>query len=502
MNSSKTAPSSAKGLGWLRAFSGQRRDALGPWREQIQRTILDPEKKVLWLVGNLSTARQFLIEEHRASATILASSVAIASALSGLAKGNVRIAVADFETAPIAEDHDLCIACPAPDQIADAYEGWLEGPIARALKPGGVAIIPWPAAELSSAGTVDDRDAPLRTFRAHHFTAERPSLADAFARSSLFELEGSEDLGKEAEVWLRLIRRASPLSKAEPAFTRSAREDRFPMADFATFARRLRRSDIKVVRTAEFAERFATYVPDAEQAEGYGVLKFDIHRGIKRAEEMARILANASLPGLFLMMHRHDANASFFDHPETWSILRSIEKMGHEVGLHIDPFDLVRRHGDLLAGVAAAANELREKGLSVESATLHGDTRATIRARKLRALDFFEDGKHVSAWDGIAPVGDEQLVEHFGLYSLHELQARSGIRYLAETTFGNAGTMIRPFVPLYISDNTRVLRTSGGRKQRVRGDRPFRISYVLARRIAGQMRQRPFLALFHPQWYW
>src|SRR6185369_3216254 len=110
---------------------------------------------------------------------------------------------------------------------------------------------------------------------------------------------------------------------------------------------------------------------------------------------MARVLSNASLPGLFLMKHRHDANTSFYDHPETWSILRSIEKMGHEVGLHIDPFDLVQRYGDLLAGVAAAANEFREKGLSVETATLHGDTSSAIRTRALRALDFFADGKHV-----------------------------------------------------------------------------------------------------------
>jgi hypothetical protein len=94
------------------------------------------------------------------------------------------------------------------------------------------------------------------------------------------------------------------------------------------------------------------------------------------------------------------------------------------------------------------------------------------------------------------------LAEHLGRYSLRALQAATGIRYLAETTFGNAGTMIQPIVPLYISDNTRTLRTSGGRRQRLRGDQPFRISHVLARRMAAQMKQRPFLALFHPQWYW
>jgi hypothetical protein len=502
MNSSKTKP--ARSIGWFRGWSGRQSDAKGPWHEEIQRTISDPEKRVLWLVGNVPMLKQFfpVSEEHRARTMMFASTPAIADALRDLAKDNVRIVFADFETAAVEEACDLCVVCPASSQLPDVFEEWLEGPIARALKPDGLVILPLPTVDAISAESPESRDDPVRAPVEQLSAMERPSLIDAFENSPTFKLLDREEAGPDQLTWLRLSKRDIPPAKAKRTFSRSARPDRFPMADFATFVRRLRMAEIRVLRTAQFAERFANFAPEAAPAEGYGVLKFDIHRGIKRAEQMAQLLSNASLPGLFLMMHRHDANASFYEHPETWSILRSLEKMGHEVGLHIDPFDLLRRHGDLLTGVTAAANEFRERGLSIETATLHGDTSAAIRTRKLRAMDFFEDGRHLSTWDGIPPAGDEQLAEHLGRYSLRDLQARSGIRYLAETTFGNAGSMIRPIVPLYISDNTRFLRTSGGRGQRVRSDRPFRISYVLARRIAVQMKRRPFLALFHPQWFW
>jgi hypothetical protein len=184
--------------------------------------------------------------------------------------------------------------------------------------------------------------------------------------------------------------------------------------------------------------------------------------------------------------------------------LRNIQAMGHEIGLHLDPFDLVRRQGDLIAATAQAADELRGKGLTIEAATLHGDTRASIRARKLRSLDFFQDGAHISTWDSAPPEGDEALTEHFGRYTLAELKAKAGIRFLVETTFGFDGTMIEPIVPLYISDNTRALRISGPKRRRQKEHEleMFRISPTLARSMSKRMREQPFLALFHPQWYW
>ncbi|HEY1707277.1 MAG TPA: hypothetical protein VGG10_03360 [Rhizomicrobium sp.] len=488
---------------WLRRLAA--RPPQGPLWQDAKAVAADPEKRLLWLIGNPLLARR-IVTLTGARGTFLASSPAIANALQDLAADGCTVACAAFETAPHLADYDLCIVCPAPEQIPDLYEDWLSGPIARALKPGGAALLPVPrdmAAEtLAQLPAREDAAAALRAFGDFHFAGTTPidGTANRFSADAPFAFDIVEPT-EAPLVWIRIVKRPEATLQPKPVFLRSQQPDRFPMREFKLLMGRLENRKVRVLPTANFARRFAA-LANPRESKGFGILKFDIHRGIHRAEEMARILTGKSLPGLFLMMHRHDANAAYYDHEETWNVLRNIQSMGHEIGLHLDPFDLVRRHGDLLAATAEAADDLRRRGLAIESATLHGDTRNSIRARKLRALDFFEEGAHVSTWDGAPPEGDETLTEHFGRYTLAELKEKTGIRFLVETTFGNDGTMIKPFVPLYLSDNTRSLRFSGPKRQRLRGVEPFRITPAVARNTAMRLREQPFLALFHPQWYW
>jgi hypothetical protein len=265
-------------------------------------------------------------------------------------------------------------------------------------------------------------------------------------------------------------------------------------------------ANISTETTKRFAKRLAR--PNGGPLKGgYGLLRFDIHGNIERPLRVAKELKALEMHGLFLTMHRHPVNDAIYDAPATWDALRQIAEMDHEVGLHFDPFYLIRAHGDLYAGIGAAVAELKERGVKVQTASVHGDTRAHIKACGLQANDFFAEGYRQTKWNGQAPEGETFLAEHVKRYSQAKIAEDHGIRFFVEANFSHMGQLVGEDSPAYLSDNRRQLRVNnlpdeqGNNMLLLAAPEPLRITPEFAREVATALKTRPFLALFHPQWY-
>jgi hypothetical protein len=281
----------------------------------------------------------------------------------------------------------------------------------------------------------------------------------------------------------------------------------FHRDDLKQFLQALTASGIKFLAVDEFARRYAKYSArntGRPPKKPYGLLKFDIHNDIKRPLEMARMLHEIGLPGLFLMMPRHPMNEGFYDHKRTWEILREIQSLGHEVGLHADVFDLIATYGDLYKGLKASVDDLRGRGLTIRSATVHGDTRKHIKAVRMQANDFFKEGYRRTKWNGNPPKGQEFYAQHVRCYSHRRIAEECGLEYFAEVKFLEKGSAIARKQMLYLSDNRRSLEirnVAGRRRKNLVCEKEFAITPEFTAAAIEALKQRPFLSLLHPQWY-
>jgi hypothetical protein len=287
--------------------------------------------------------------------------------------------------------------------------------------------------------------------------------------------------------------------------------EQFSQREFAGFLDAVRDAGIRLLPVDEFCTRYESYFEQDAPAAGrtdacFGHFKFDIHGDIARPVEMARILGKAGAQGLFLVMHRHALNDSWHGTEGMWNALAEIRDLGHEIGLHADPFHLITVHGDLYDGLDASLGELRDRGLAIRAMTLHGDSRPHIKARKLQANDFFRDEFRKSKWDGVAPEGQESLADHVHRYRHRKLYRKLGIEYIPDVNLVKQGDLITRAPMMYLSDNQRRLRI-GNIESRIVKERSlqaedlFRIRPEFAAAAAKVLARRPFLALFHPQWY-
>lgn len=398
----------------------------------------------------------------------------------------------------------LCFLTPSLARLSDSFEELLCERLADSIVPGGAAALLFcrdareAALDALRVGNAETRES-LRDFLRHHFgaeTAAEPAIAAKFA-SGPFEFLGlapRSRLGVEEDplVWLAARRRDGGGSGR--AFPRSPRRDRFALEDLGGLIARLKAAGIAFSPVEAFSERLAGDAPAA-------LIKLDIHRSIRRAFEVAQTLAAAGAPALFLMMHRHPLNEVYYDDESTWTMLRNIEGMGHEVGLHLDPFHLIRAHGDLYLGLARALADMRAKGLALRSATLHGDTAAHLRARNFYAQDFFREFDYRRRFDGAPPEGEAELAAHAGRYSLEALARDHGLVYFAEACFVAGGQVLCRSAMPYLTDNSRTLSLLHAGED-LADERPFRISEDFADKAARILSKRSFLALFHPQWFW
>jgi hypothetical protein len=433
-------------------------------------------------------------------------------------------------SAELPEDIDFCIALPGLVRIPDMMEGLLYDSIHGALREGGIVALLFPRDTtdrtlIAQGATAIRVRSTLQSFLTAHFggqTIDDPqAIAAKFGNCSYYEFVGLATRGKgafdaEAMVWLVLRKRAgaAPKLRKRPsrAFARTTRPDQFSLDDLAKFIGGMKGGGIEFVTVDVFAERYAAYLAlDAKTRRKFntpfGLLKFDIHGNIRRAYEIAQMLRGLDVPGLFLMMHKHPLNQDYYGYDSTWRMLRRIQASGHEIGIHADPFCLIRDAGDLHKGFKDAIIDLRQRGLTIRSATLHGDTREHIKARGLQANDFFRERYRKTKWDGQPPEGEEMLAEHAFKYSHQRLAGRFGLEYFAEVNFLRQGELLTTESMLYVSDNARAIRISSIPKwiapvDQMSAEKPFVIDDAFIAKATGVLKKRPFLALFHPQWYW
>jgi hypothetical protein len=407
----------------------------------------------------------------------------------------------------------LCVVTLSLARIPDVFEELINDQLATVVEEGGVVLAMF-CRDASDAGldalriTQPHTRAALRDFVRDQFGRERIDdpeiLRKRFAKDGVYEFMGwasrtGRPVAGEPLVWVALCRRDA--ERTEQAFTRTDRADRFPLRDLRTFVETLRGANVPLLPIDAFAQRLKA--PDDS---GFGLIKLDLHRQIRRPLEVARLLTRQNVPGLFLMMPLHPFNEAFFDAPHTWDILRAIADGGHEIGLHLDVFHLIRAHGDLYEGVGTAVEDFHKHGFAIRAATLHGDTRKHILERGLVREDFFEEDAALSKWDGQPPEGEAELVNHIRRYSYRELAARCGIKYLVEERFRHNGVLVSDAPLTYVTDNNRSLEArnlpASAGTTRLVAPQPFRIDERFARSVAGAVRTQPFLALFHPQWFW
>jgi hypothetical protein len=430
--------------------------------------------------------------------------------------------------AELPEDIDLCIAMPGLVRLPDMVEGLLFDGIHASLRDGGLVALLFPrdAADrtLIAQGAALRVRQTLQAFLTAHFGAQTiddpDRIAAKFTDCAYFEFVGLATRGKgqfdaEAMVWLVLRKRAgTPKARRKPAraFARTPRPDQFSLDQLGNLIQGLTEAGIEFLTVDKFAERYKEFwalTPKQRRKfdEPFGLLKFDIHGNIRRAYEIADMLRNMDLPGLFLMMHRHPLNQDYFDQPTTWRMLKRIQSVGHEIGIHADPFCLIREYGELHQGFEEAVAHLRERGLNIRSVTLHGDTREHIKARGLQANDFFKEKYRRTKWDGKPPEGEGALAAHTYKYSYEWLSEHAGLEYFAEVNFLQHGKLITRESMMYVSDNARAIRVSSipkyiSQPDVVSAEKPFVIDDAFIKRAAEILKKRPFIALFHPQWYW
>jgi hypothetical protein len=410
-------------------------------------------------------------------------------------------------TVDLPRDVCACFVSTALSRIPDTFEELLHEKLAGAMRPGGVAALQFfrdtSDAAFDRLSTHANVRVLLRDFVKVQFGAEtvgRAELAAKFEGDGSFEFLGlasrtNRPAEEEALVWVLLRRRTSG-DASLTGFLRTPRADRFPQAELGKLVSTLETSGIAFLPVDQFADRLKG-APGA-----FGLVKLDIHHSIRRSLEVGRVLKQQGVHGLYLMMHRHALSADYYDAPFTWEVLRELAGMGHEIGLHLDPFHMIREYGDLYKGVAEALADMRGRGLTIRAATLHGDTSTHLRARNLFAYDFFEEMKFRSTWDGQPPAGEPVFAEHVGRYSFKTLAQDHGLRWFAEANFVADGAVLSSQPLAYLSDNRKTIALLNTPSGEINDDAPFRISEKFASRAAEALKAQPFLALFHPQWMW
>ncbi len=422
---------------------------------------------------------------------------------------------------------DLCVVAPGLARGPDVLEDLLYEQIYPALSDGGVVAVQFcrDATDDALRGMKVSHSRVrelLQSFLKNQFGVlalpDSSLLEQRFAHCAFFEFLGWAPRSKRAVsedpiVWLVLRKRSAVPAKVGEAnrkgLPRTPRQDQFPQSEFAGFLKSWRDAGISLFDVGEFSTRYeAYYDEDAGDLRAperpFGHVKFDIHGNIRRALELARIMAAFDYQGLFLMMQRHPLNQDYYDAESTWDMLREIRDLGHEVGLHADIYHFIRSAGDFYTGLDAALTDMRKRGFAIRAASLHGDSTAHIKAERLQANDFFTEPFRRTKWSKRPPHGEEFLAEHVNRYSRTRIATDFGLTYFSEVNFVRDGLLVNRAPMLNISDNARALEVCNWPKtsDRFVCPTPFRVQKEWAQKAVWMLTRRPFLALFHPQWYW
>jgi hypothetical protein len=224
-------------------------------------------------------------------------------------------------------------------------------------------------------------------------------------------------------------------------------------------------------------------------------LKHDIHHDLVNTRLIAKAEAELGIASSFFMMPRHAINRKYFDRPETFQVLREIQELGHQIGLHIDGFAMVEEFGDIYRGVEAARALFNGEGIEVRLANAHGNS--TYQARfNFETVSFYQE---LAERPGVEPwvCNDAFWQGHYSRYRLAEM----GFELWADTLIWTREHGLTR-CDYYVTDNSSSLKAgdlSTGAFEVV-GPR-FAIPKALKRRMIGHLTKGSCIWLIHPQFF-
>ena len=291
--------------------------------------------------------------------------------------------------------------------------------------------------------------------------------------------------------WIVLRRRPKKTVEGRP--TLRARGDYFSATGLVDWLNQLRDSSIDLELCDGYFARLASPRTHGT-TRGVSLVKHDIHRDIKRTLRLARLEAERNILGVYFMMPRHDLNAAYYDLEFCWYALREIQAMGHEIGIHVDPFDSITRYGDLYVGIEKSVDEFRTNGLSVSVGNLHGNTKFSYT--NMTAFEMFAE-YDVPRSIGAVP----QFADCYAKYSFAEISRRCGLKYWLDGRPMAEGVEVDKKTLIYVTDNTsRMTIWYSGRERQPESDR-FKLNPEFVAESIDCLRGVRSLLLLHPQFY-
>jgi hypothetical protein len=219
-------------------------------------------------------------------------------------------------------------------------------------------------------------------------------------------------------------------------------------------------------------------------------IKHDIHHDMVNTLRVAEAEHRAGVRSTFFMMHECELNRKYFARRDTWEGLSRIRDMGHEIGLHIDGFDLVERFGDLGRGIEAARAAFGAHGFTLRVANTHGNSDHQAKF-DFETVNFFKELARPT------PCTDAFWMGHYARYSIAEL----GFRLWADTALWTAQTG-EFLLDYFVTDNSRAINAGRMRASswELEGAH-FELSAELRFRLADLVSDGSCLYLVHPQFF-
>ncbi len=165
------------------------------------------------------------------------------------------------------------------------------------------------------------------------------------------------------------------------------------------------------------------------------ILKHDIHHDLRRTVLMAEAEAKLGIKSVYLMMGPHLITEKFYHQPLTFKLLRYIQSLGHQIGLHLDVTDMIRQEFDLYHSIERIVHQFKSEGLTVRYANGHGNTEEK-KQTKLKQGNFIKEITSVRE-NYIVP---DILKDEINRYSLKELSTRFGIDFWLDSQIYYKGT--------------------------------------------------------------
>jgi hypothetical protein len=219
------------------------------------------------------------------------------------------------------------------------------------------------------------------------------------------------------------------------------------------------------------------------------ILKHDIHDDLNRAVAMAAAESARGICGLYFMMGPHELNRTFYGSARTWELLRTIQDMGHRIGLHLDPFDALRRNG-LYEFIGRTITEFSREGITIRYGNSHGDSK--YESLGIRQQDFFAESMDRIPITNTSP---SKMASQAGKYSLEHLASHFGLEYWVDSRIFQRGVRLQRTV--YVSDNAGQIRI----RSRGPSSRRYEIDAAFVAQSVPLLMNAQSLILLHPQWY-